>query len=101
MFIQYFFEGLFAPLPKLDQTDRIQGMARYMNEGGSSLELGTIFMFLGGMLGVIIFLRIIFAFKKAKEKKLALEAKKRREAERKAADLKPNHKPFRSLRHRR
>ncbi|WP_132701299.1 hypothetical protein [Reinekea marinisedimentorum] len=90
--------GFFQVLPRVDQSDRIQGMAKYMNEAGSSFEAGTVLLFFGGMLAVVLVLKIIYSIKKSKEERLRREAKKRRDAARQAQ--KSNHKPFHSLRRR-
>jgi hypothetical protein len=44
-------------LPTLDQSERIQGMARYMNESGSSSELNTLLYLLGGFMVIILLLK--------------------------------------------
>lgn len=100
MLYQDFLTQFFQLLPRVDQTDRIQGMARYMNEGGSSFETESVLLFFGGMMAVVLALKIIYSIKKAKEERLRLEAKKRREEERKRQAQNTNHKPFRSIRRR-
>lgn len=82
---QNFLTDLFRPLPQIDQTDRIQGMARYMNEGGASSEWLSILIFLGVMFAVIILLKIIAAIKKGMDEKRRLEARRKKAAEQRAA----------------
>jgi flagellar biosynthesis/type III secretory pathway M-ring protein FliF/YscJ len=66
-----------------NQTDRIQGMARYMNQDGANSELMTLLLIFAGMLTVILILRMIArnnqrkrqeALKQRLEKKRKVEA---------------------------
>ncbi|WP_196157533.1 hypothetical protein [Reinekea sp. G2M2-21] len=59
--------GITHLLPRsYNQTDRIQGMARYMNGEGSSSELMTLLLIFAGMLGVILVLKMISAHSQRK-----------------------------------
>jgi hypothetical protein len=42
-----------------NQTDRIQGMARYMNQDGANSEVMTLLLIFAGMLTVILILRMV------------------------------------------
>ena len=52
-----------------NQTDRIQGMARYMNREGASSEVMTLLLIFAGMLTVVLLLKMV-----------ASHAQKKREA---------------------
>lgn len=67
-----------------NQTDRIQGMARYMNQDGSSYELMTLLMIVAGMLAVILVLKFIADHNQRKrEKALRARMAKRQSAQKK------------------
>lgn len=55
-----------------NQTDRIQGMARYMNREGSNSEGMTLLLIFAGMLAVILVLRTLAA-RNRKKQRAALE----------------------------
>jgi heme exporter protein D len=101
MLYQNFLHQVFQPRLRVDQSDLIQDMARYMNERGSSFEVNSLLLFFIGMLAVVLVLKVIYSIKQAKEERLRLEAKKKREEARKMQAQKPNHKTFRSVHKRR
>ncbi len=63
----------------VDQTDRIQGLARFMNKDGSSTELMNLLLVFAGMLSIVLVLRWISAHNQKKreaELRRRLKAKK-------------------------
>lgn len=68
------------------QTDRIQGMARYMNRDGASTEWMTLGLIFIGMVALIIGLKLV-ASHKARKHEAALRA--RLERNRNGAKSKP------------
>lgn len=70
----------------VNQTDRIHGMARYMNNQGAEIAWFPLIMIFSGMVLVVLLLKL-FAERKARERKEAFEAL---QARRKAAS--PNSK---------
>ena len=53
-------------LPSLDQSDRIQGMANYMNTDGAAIEWTTLFFIFAGLVGVVLMLKSIAAYNRQK-----------------------------------
>ena len=79
----------FSPMPGLfNQTDRIRGMASYMNSDGASSEWFTLLTIVTGMVLLILVLKI-YAGHKRKLREQALRKKmrqRRREAKRAAKE---------------
>ena len=61
--------GLSMILPTLDQRNRIQDMARFMNSDGSSSELMNILYIFGGFLLLLLVLKGIARQQEKKETK--------------------------------
>lgn len=69
-----------------NQTDRIQGMARYMNQDGANSELMTLLLIFAGMLTVILMLRMVARHNQRKRQEaLKQRLEKKRRAETQAA----------------
>lgn len=51
--------GLKMFLPTLDQRDRVQGMAQFMNSDGSSTELMKLLYIVGGFLVLLLVLKFV------------------------------------------
>lgn len=63
------------PIQVVNQTDRIQGMARYMNDAGSSTEVMSLLVVLAGMIIVVLLLRAVHR-RGQKKRAMALAARK-------------------------
>jgi len=64
-----------------NQTDRIQGMARYMNKDGSSSEWMNLALIFAGMLTIILILKMVArAGQKKREKEKRIKAAKKKAA---------------------
>lgn len=63
------------PVQVVNQTDRIQGMARYMNDAGSSMEVMSVLVVLAGMITVVLLLRAVHR-REQKKRATAREARK-------------------------
>lgn len=68
-----------------NQTDRIQGMARYMNQDGASAELMTLGIIFAGMVALILVLKMISSHSQRKRE----EALRQKLAKKKAAQQQP------------
>jgi flagellar biosynthesis/type III secretory pathway M-ring protein FliF/YscJ len=68
-----------------NQTDRIQGMARYMNQDGASAELMTLAIIFAGMVALIFVLKMVSSHNQRKRE----EALRKKLAKRKAAQAQP------------
>lgn len=77
------FDFGFNPMPiqVVNQTDRIQGMARYMNDAGSSTELWSLLIILVGMVTVVLLLRAIYRKGEQKRAQARQALKAKRETE--------------------
>jgi preprotein translocase subunit SecG len=51
--------GLNMFLPTLEQRDRIQGMAQFMNSDGSSTEFMKLLYIIGGFLVLLLVLKVV------------------------------------------
>lgn len=79
-------EDIISLLPKVDQTNIIQSMARYMNEQGSSSEWMTLLLIFGGMAFLILCLSLIsYIGRRKREKIRRAQMEKRRIAKEKAS----------------
>lgn len=84
----------------VNQTDRIQGMARFMNSDGSSFEVMTLLLILAGMVTLILILKGISSYnQKKREKQFQKRQAKKKEAEARAMARKGEHSQI-SLRRR-
>ena len=79
--------SIFHLLPQsYNQSDRIQGMARYMNQDGASGEGMTLLLIFAGMLSVILVLKWVAAHdRKKREAALRQRLAKKKAAEDRAA----------------
>ncbi|MEJ2044470.1 MAG: hypothetical protein P8X74_04975 [Reinekea sp.] len=74
------FVSLLLPMTSI-QSDRIQGMARYMNRDGASTELVTLGLIFIGMVALIISLKMVANYK-ARKHEAALRARLERKRSR-------------------
>ncbi|WP_154650978.1 hypothetical protein [Reinekea blandensis] len=67
------------PLQVVNQTDRIQGMARYMNSEGASSEIMNVLLFLAVMVSVVLILRMVHRHHQKKQARIRAARKQKTE----------------------
>jgi len=78
--------GSLYMLAGYDQSDRIQSMSLYMNQGMASGEWLTLLFIFGGMLGVVLLLKIVASANNRKAEQARKAKAKTRKAARALAD---------------
>jgi hypothetical protein len=74
--------GLSHLLPSsYNQSDRIQGMARYMNREGANSEVMTLLLIFAFMLSVILLLKFVSGINEKKRKEALRKRMEKRKAE--------------------
>ncbi|WP_320823999.1 hypothetical protein [Reinekea sp.] len=80
--------GSLYMLAGYDQSDRIQSMALYMNQGMASGEWLTLLFIFGGMLGIVLLLKIVASANRHKSEQARKVKAKARKAARALEDRK-------------
>lgn len=76
----------------INQTDRIQGMSRWMNDAGSSTEVMSLLMFVAFIVATVMALKLVAA---NNERKREAALKKKLAAKKKAQAQQPTRRPVR------